>query len=106
MTLFRSRLPDAAVRCRQADDRPAPYSQITLMTASMTMADSTASFRDRIFVLLQLCLPTRWLSLMVFKLTQIRHTGFKNRLRSDENTSEHQSLMRNTYHVFRLKKQK
>ncbi|HEY9545989.1 MAG TPA: archaetidylserine decarboxylase [Solimonas sp.] len=46
----------------------------------MTKADSTASFSDRIFVLLQLCLPTRWLSLMVFKLTQIRHTGFKNRL--------------------------
>jgi phosphatidylserine decarboxylase len=46
----------------------------------MDKARSDARFTDRIFVLLQLCLPTRWLSLLVFKLTQIRHAGFKNRL--------------------------
>ncbi|NGY06198.1 archaetidylserine decarboxylase [Solimonas terrae] len=46
----------------------------------MTEASSDARFTDRIFVLLQLCLPTRWLSMLVFKLTQIRHVGFKNRL--------------------------
>ena len=46
----------------------------------MDKAPSDARFTDRIFVLLQLCLPTRWLSLLVFRLTQIRHAGFKNRL--------------------------
>ncbi|MFT4046094.1 MAG: archaetidylserine decarboxylase [Solimonas sp.] len=41
---------------------------------------SDASLADRAFVALQLCLPTRWLSLLVFRLTQIRHWGFKNAL--------------------------
>ncbi|MGH8447509.1 MAG: archaetidylserine decarboxylase [Solimonas sp.] len=49
-------------------------------TEAPTDAPTDASLTDRAFVLLQLCLPTRWLSLLVFKLTQIRHVGFKNRL--------------------------
>lgn len=39
-----------------------------------------ASFADRVFVRLQLCLPTRWLSWLVFRLTQVRRPGFKNAL--------------------------
>ncbi|NKF22698.1 archaetidylserine decarboxylase [Solimonas marina] len=37
-----------------------------------------ASPGDRAFALLQLGLPTRWLSQLVFRVTQVRHPGFKN----------------------------
>lgn len=50
------------------------------MTQASPDASSDARFTDRAFVLLQLCLPTRWLSQLVFRLTQIRHPGFKNAL--------------------------
>ena len=33
---------------------------------------------DRLFALLQLCLPTRFISWIVYKLTRIEHNGFKN----------------------------
>ncbi len=46
----------------------------------MTPSRTDARLSERVFVLLQLCLPTRWLSLLVFRLTQIRHAGFKNAL--------------------------
>jgi phosphatidylserine decarboxylase len=39
---------------------------------------SEAGLGDRAFALLQLCLPTRWLSLLVFRLTRIRNASFKN----------------------------
>jgi phosphatidylserine decarboxylase len=42
------------------------------------MESPSASFGDRAFVLLQLCLPTRFISWLVFKLTRIESTGFKN----------------------------
>jgi len=45
-----------------------------------TAAKTDARFSDRAFVALQLCLPTRWLSLLVFKATQLRKPGFKNGL--------------------------
>ncbi|WP_028006399.1 archaetidylserine decarboxylase [Solimonas flava] len=50
------------------------------MTQASPDAPSDARFTDRAFVLLQLCLPTRWLSQLVFRLTQIRSPGFKNAL--------------------------
>lgn len=47
----------------------------------MSASDArSAGFADRLFALLQLCLPTRALSLLVFRLTQIRHAGFTQRL--------------------------
>lgn len=46
----------------------------------MPPSDTEATPRDRAFALLQQLLPTRWLSMLVFRLTQIRHTGFKNTL--------------------------
>ncbi|MES0874477.1 archaetidylserine decarboxylase [Sinimarinibacterium thermocellulolyticum] len=39
-----------------------------------------AYLADRLFALLQLCLPTRWLSLLVHRIANIRHTAFKNAL--------------------------
>lgn len=42
--------------------------------------DGGASTPDRLFVLLQLCLPTRWLSALVHRIANIRHTAFKNAL--------------------------
>lgn len=42
------------------------------------MAATSASAGDRAFALLQLCLPTRFISWLVFKLTRIEHAGFKN----------------------------
>ncbi|WP_020650253.1 archaetidylserine decarboxylase [Solimonas variicoloris] len=50
------------------------------MTQASPDAPTDARFTDRAFVLLQLCLPTRWLSQLVFRLTQIRNPGFKNAL--------------------------
>ncbi|MDB5969033.1 MAG: Phosphatidylserine decarboxylase proenzyme [Hydrocarboniphaga sp.] len=41
-------------------------------------AASDASTGDRLFSLLQLCLPTRLLSWCIFKLTRIESPGFKN----------------------------
>lgn len=45
-------------------------------------SESTADARpaDRLFALLQLILPTRWLSMLIFRITRIRHPGFKNAL--------------------------
>lgn len=37
-----------------------------------------ASISDRLFALLQLCLPTRFISWLVFGITRIRAPGFKN----------------------------
>lgn len=45
-----------------------------------TASKTDATFRDRAFALLQQALPTRWLSMLVFRVTQIRHVEFKNRL--------------------------
>lgn len=42
--------------------------------------ESPARLRDRLFALVQQLLPTRWLSSLVFRITQIRHPGFKRRL--------------------------
>lgn len=42
------------------------------------MGTSAASPGDRAFALFQLCLPTRFISWLVFKLTRIEHEGFKN----------------------------
>ena len=42
------------------------------------MASTSASLGDRAFALLQLCLPTRFISWLVFKLTRIESPGFKN----------------------------
>ncbi len=39
---------------------------------------SVASLGDRMFALLQLCLPTRFISWLVFKLTRIKTPWFKN----------------------------
>ena len=39
---------------------------------------TNASLRDRAFALLQLCLPTRFISWLIFKLTRIESPGFKN----------------------------
>ena len=39
-----------------------------------------ASAGDRLFALLQLCLPTRWLSTLIQRIANIRHTAFKNAL--------------------------
>lgn len=39
---------------------------------------SSASLGDRAFALLQLCLPTRFISWLVYLLTRIEHAGFKN----------------------------
>lgn len=36
--------------------------------------------RTRLFVLVQLCLPTRWLSMLIHHLSQVRWRPFKNRL--------------------------
>ena len=41
-------------------------------------AATDASLGDRLFTLLQLCLPTRFLSWIIYKLTRIEHAGFKN----------------------------
>ncbi|QHS09178.1 archaetidylserine decarboxylase [Sinimarinibacterium sp. NLF-5-8] len=41
---------------------------------------SQAHIGDRAFVLLQWMLPTRWLSTLIFRLSRIRHDGFKNAL--------------------------
>lgn len=41
---------------------------------------SDARLGDRLFVALQLCLPTRLISWMVFKLTRVRAPGLKNAL--------------------------
>lgn len=43
-------------------------------------AASDAGLGDTLFGLLQRALPTRWLSLQVYRLTQIRHPAFKNAL--------------------------
>jgi phosphatidylserine decarboxylase len=50
------------------------------MSKSMTPAESDANWTDRLFALLQLILPTRWLSLLVHRIAGIRHDGFKNAL--------------------------
>ena len=42
------------------------------------MAATSATLSDRAFALLQLCLPTRFISWLVFKLTRIESPGFKN----------------------------
>lgn len=42
------------------------------------MSATSASLRDRAFAWLQLCLPTRLISWLVFKLTRIESPGFKN----------------------------
>lgn len=42
------------------------------------MASTSAGLGDRAFALLQLCLPTRLLSWLVFKLTRIESPRFKN----------------------------
>lgn len=42
------------------------------------MASTSATLSDRAFALLQLCLPTRFISWLVFKLTRIESPGFKN----------------------------
>lgn len=39
---------------------------------------ASASTRDRLFALVQLCLPTRFISWVVFKLTRVESVGFKN----------------------------
>lgn len=41
-------------------------------------APTAASFGDKAFALLQLCLPTRFISWLVYRLTRIEHPGFKN----------------------------
>lgn len=41
-------------------------------------ATSDAGIGDRLFSLLQLVLPTRFLSWLIFKFTRIDHVGFKN----------------------------
>lgn len=46
----------------------------------MTEAPTDATKPDQLFALLQRILPTRWLSMQVYRLTQIRHSGFKNAL--------------------------
>lgn len=46
------------------------------MTTPATATD--ASTGDRLFSLLQLILPTRFLSWCIYKLTRIEHAGFKN----------------------------
>jgi phosphatidylserine decarboxylase len=48
------------------------------MSAQAPKTDASKS--DRLFALLQLCLPTRWLSALVNRVAHIRHTGFKNAL--------------------------
>lgn len=40
--------------------------------------ESAASLGDKLFALLQLCLPTRFISWLVFKLTRIESPWFKN----------------------------
>jgi phosphatidylserine decarboxylase len=47
---------------------------------STMQSTGEASWRDRLFALLQLVLPTRWLSLLVHRIAGIRHDGFKNLL--------------------------
>ncbi|MGQ0501258.1 MAG: archaetidylserine decarboxylase [Panacagrimonas sp.] len=39
---------------------------------------ASGSTRDRLFALVQLCLPTRFISWVVFKLTRVEAVGFKN----------------------------
>jgi phosphatidylserine decarboxylase len=46
----------------------------------MSTTSESASLGDQLFGLLQRGLPTRWLSSLVYRLTQIRHPGFKNAL--------------------------
>lgn len=46
------------------------------MTSNTRSTD--ASLGDRLFTLLQLTLPTRFLSWCIFKITRIEQTGFKN----------------------------
>lgn len=43
-------------------------------------AETDATVRDRLFAGLQLLLPTRWLSALVFRITQIRQPAFKHAL--------------------------
>ena len=40
--------------------------------------ETSATVGDRLFALLQLCLPTRLISWLIFKLTRIESPGFKN----------------------------
>ncbi len=47
---------------------------------SMNQNANDARLGDRMFALLQLVLPTRWLSLLVHRIAGIRHDGFKNAL--------------------------
>jgi len=44
----------------------------------MSTTSESASLGDQLFGLVQRTLPTRWLSSLVYKLTQIRQPGFKN----------------------------
>ncbi len=46
----------------------------------MAQEITDASTADRLFTGLQRILPTRWLSMQVYRITQIRHVGFKNAL--------------------------
>lgn len=46
----------------------------------MRTAETDASVRDRLFACLQLLLPTRWLSNLVFRITQIRNPDFSGGL--------------------------
>ena len=47
---------------------------------STSSGDDRASGPDRLFALLQLCLPTRWLSALIHRIANIRHTAIKNAL--------------------------
>lgn len=42
------------------------------------MNPTSATLGDRAFALIQWCLPTRFISWFVFKLTRVEHAGFKN----------------------------
>lgn len=42
------------------------------------MRSDTAGFRDHAFVLLQQLLPTRWLSMLIYRITRIEQAAFKN----------------------------
>lgn len=44
----------------------------------MSSGPTAASLGDKAFALLQLCLPTRLISWLVYVLTRIEHPGFKN----------------------------
>lgn len=49
-------------------------------TTTPIVPASDASRRDRMFVALQTLLPTRALSALMYRIAEIRHKGFKNRL--------------------------